>query len=300
MWDNRILGFEIYYIFSTFLLYSILGWIYESCFVSIRTRTLTNRGFLNGPIIPIYGAGAMLVCVILNPLSNNIPLIFLGGMLLATLLEFVTSYIMEKLFHAKWWDYSQHKFNIQGRICLMVSLFWGFLSVIMITVLRPVSDFIINEFPRKYGEYINDIAIIIIVIDMTITSVSTLKLNQILYNIQKLRDEFVSYIENSKLNEIKDEFLVKYEKSTFADMMESLKVKLEESVKSKESKKQSDFRVELDDRMKALKDKYTITLKNIQRIQKRLLKAFPNMKSINNEFSLKEIRQKYARKRNKQ
>jgi uncharacterized membrane protein len=242
----------------------------------------------------------MLVCVILNPLSNNIPLIFLGGMLLATLLEFVTSYIMEKLFHAKWWDYSQHKFNIQGRICPMVSLFWGFLSVIMITVLRPASDFIIKEFPRKYGEYINDFAIIIIVIDMTITSVSTLKLNQILSNIQKLREEFVSYIENSKLYEIKDEFLIKYEKSTFADMMESLKVKLEESVKSKESKKQSDFRIELEDRMKALKDKYTITLKNIQRIQKRLLKAFPNMKSINNEFSLKEIRQKYARKRNKQ
>lgn len=294
MFSINIFGFDFYYIFYTFLLYSLFGWVYESCLVSVRRKSLVNRGFLNGPIIPIYGAGAVLICIILDPVSKNLLLVFLGGMLLATILEFVTSYAMEKIFHAKWWDYSRYRYNIQGRICPIVSLFWGVLSVLMTVFLKPLSNSLIHRIPRRIGEILAIIIMLIIVVDLVSTVISTLELNQKLANMSKLREEFAVYMEKSKLYATKEELRKKLESGTITEFLENLRIRLEET---KGSKEYSGLYTEIEEKIHAWKEKYSKHSDHVHFIQRRLLKAFPNMKSTNNEYMLKDLRRYLREKR---
>ena len=111
-----IITLEHYFLW--FLFYSFVGWMYESILVSCQQHRLVNRGFLNGPLCPIYGTGAILGVAILGNVHNPI-IIFLISMVGATILEYTTSCVMEQLFHARWWDYSNFRFNLQGRVCLL-------------------------------------------------------------------------------------------------------------------------------------------------------------------------------------
>ena len=111
-------------LFLWFLFYSFCGWVYESILVSILERRPVNRGFLNGPLCPIYGAGAVGAVVVLGQVHNPL-VVFLLSMVGASILEYVTSWVMEALFHARWWDYSDYKFNLNGRICLLGAFVFG-------------------------------------------------------------------------------------------------------------------------------------------------------------------------------
>ena len=124
------------YLFLWFLLYAFIGWVYESVLVSVSERRWVNRGFLNGPLCPIYGCGAVLAIVLLHDFTNPIE-IFLISSFGASILEYITSWGMEKLFHARWWDYSHYRFNIQGRICLLGAIVFGFGGVLIIDVVQP-------------------------------------------------------------------------------------------------------------------------------------------------------------------
>ena len=105
-----------------FFLYSFFGWIWESCYVSLREHRWVNRGFMHGPMLPLYGSGAVSVLIITLPVRDNLPLVFIMGMIGATLLEFFTGMVMESLFHVRYWDYSHLKFNVKGYICPVASL----------------------------------------------------------------------------------------------------------------------------------------------------------------------------------
>ena len=122
--------------FLWLMIYSIIGWVYESTICSISQRKLINRGFLNGPYCPIYGTGAVLVLLVLGRIQNPV-LLFFAGAVLTCSLEYLTSWLMEKLFHARWWDYSKRKFNIGGRACLIGAVVFGAFSVVLILVLHP-------------------------------------------------------------------------------------------------------------------------------------------------------------------
>ncbi len=120
-----------------FMLYSITGWVYETVLCSVSERKFINRGFLNGPYCPIYGVGAVLDVLILGRIQNAF-LLFILGVLVTCTLEYLTSYVMEKLFHARWWDYSERKFNIAGRVCLQGAIVFGAFSVILIKLIHPL------------------------------------------------------------------------------------------------------------------------------------------------------------------
>lgn len=122
--------------FLWLMIYSIIGWVYESTICSIGHRKLINRGFLNGPYCPIYGTGAVLVLLVLGRIQNPV-LLFFAGALVTCSLEYLTSWLMEKLFHARWWDYSKRKFNIGGRVCLIGAVVFGAFSVVLVLVLHP-------------------------------------------------------------------------------------------------------------------------------------------------------------------
>ena len=123
--------------FLWLMIYSVIGWVYESTICSIGHRKLINRGFLNGPYCPIYGTGAVLVLLVLGRIQNPV-LLFFAGAVVTCSLEYLTSWLMEKLFHARWWDYSKRKFNIGGRVCLIGAVVFGAFSVVLVLVLHPL------------------------------------------------------------------------------------------------------------------------------------------------------------------
>lgn len=120
-----------------FFFYSFCGWIWESCYVSLRQHRWVNRGFLHGPMLPIYGSGAVIILLATIPVERSLVLIYLCGMVAATALEYVTGAVMERLFHVRYWDYSTQKCNLNGYICLTSSLAWGFFSILLVRFLHP-------------------------------------------------------------------------------------------------------------------------------------------------------------------
>ena len=123
------------YTFSTWLFffyfYCFLGWVWETCYVSVLKAKWVNRGFMRGPFLPIYGSGAIVVLIFTLPFRTNAGLVFLVGMTSATLLEYFTGVVMEKMFHVRYWDYSSQRLNLNGHICVTSSLAWGVFSVIL-------------------------------------------------------------------------------------------------------------------------------------------------------------------------
>ncbi len=136
-----------------FFLYSFVGWIWESCYVSVKERRWVNRGFMHGPVLPLYGSGAVAVLIATIPVRKNIILIFLLGMLAATVLEYFTGAAMERLFHVRYWDYSNVKYNLNGYICLPASLCWGLFSVLMTKVVHIPVERIVLDIPLRLTEY---------------------------------------------------------------------------------------------------------------------------------------------------
>lgn len=297
MWGFRFFGYELYDIYYNFFIYSVFGWIYESCYVSVKTNNLVNRGFLNGPIIPIYGIGSTVVMMVLTPFKSYIILIYFGGMLLATILEYLVSYLMEKLFNAKWWDYSEFRFNIKGRVSLHSSLFWGFLSVLMIEVLKPFSDTLINYIPRKSGEIIAYIILIMILIDVLISFISTMQLDKRLTIMHRLREEFMEYIVSTKIYEAKEEMVGKYADSQISEIIEKFKDRIEDNLERIESLELKGKRDEVYDRLKIFINRYQRITEYKHLLHSRILKAFPNFKVLNKEGALKDLKSKLHIKR---
>ncbi len=119
------------------VVYAMIGWVAEVIFAAVTEGTITNRGFLAGPYCPIYGFGALGMTALLGPVADNPLLVFLGAMVVASLLELVTGWALEKIFHRRWWDYSDRPFNVGGYICLSFSLMWGVAGILLMEVLHP-------------------------------------------------------------------------------------------------------------------------------------------------------------------
>ena len=178
-------------LFIYWIIYAFFGWIVETLYTSIPKGSFQERGFLFGPIIPIYGFGALMILYLLNPFFDNIFLVFILGIIATSILEYITSYIMEKIFHMRWWDYSNRKFNIQGRICLRNSVLFGILSVVLVEFIHPkVSQFIINIPPEYFG-ITSTILFILVMIDTLNSIVYSLNLSKIKLEIDKISEEII-------------------------------------------------------------------------------------------------------------
>lgn len=130
-----------------FFFYCFLGWVWESCYVSICQRRWVNRGFLSGPLLPIYGSGAIIILFVTLPVEESLPLIFLCGTAAATALEYVTGAVMERLFKVRYWDYSKKHCNLHGYICLTSSIAWGFFSILLVRVIHPPVGRLLLDIP---------------------------------------------------------------------------------------------------------------------------------------------------------
>ena len=163
--------YTISMLFLLFIIYSFLGWCMEMVVCYISTKEWVNRGFLIGPICPIYGCGCLLMILLLEKYLKDPFVLFVMAMLLCSLLEYFTSYLMEKLFKARWWDYSHKKYNINGRICLDNILAFGILGLLMMYLINP---FVVKMLGYVSLNIINIVAIVIAVI-FVIDNVISLK-----------------------------------------------------------------------------------------------------------------------------
>lgn len=157
-------------LFAYFITYSIIGYIAEITFCTIYTNKLVyNRGFLMGPYIPIYGVGAIILTLTLQRYQSDTLVLFIMSAVYCSILEYITSYIMEKIFNLRWWDYSDKKYNLAGRICLENAILFGLGGVLILKVTNPiVLHFIYNNFsPLFYA--INLVLLFIFLLDLAVT-----------------------------------------------------------------------------------------------------------------------------------
>ena len=130
-----------------FFFYCFCGWMWESCYVSAKQRRWVNRGFLHGPLLPIYGSGAIIILFVTLPVADNFWLVYLLGTLAATTLEYVVGAVMEQLFKVRYWDYSKQPCNLHGYICLSSSIAWGFFSDLLVYWIHPPVDRLLHRLP---------------------------------------------------------------------------------------------------------------------------------------------------------
>lgn len=173
-----------------FIIYAFIGWCTEVSYAALDTGKFVNRGFLNGPYCPIYGCGVVIVVAILTPLKENLLILFAGSFLLTSVLEYITGYILEKVFHNKWWDYSDKPFNIKGYVCLKFSIYWGLACTFIMDIIHPIIYAAIHFIPFVLGVVLLSIIMCVFAADCIITVTTILKFNKRL----KVMDEMAASI----------------------------------------------------------------------------------------------------------
>ncbi|MDO4678367.1 MAG: putative ABC transporter permease [Eubacteriales bacterium] len=195
MWELSIRGVDFYHLINWFFIYSFFGWLWETGFVSLKNGKYVNRGFINGPFCTIYGFGALSVYLILKPVSDSILCLFFGGIVVATVLEYVTAVLMESIFHTSWWDYSDNKFNFQGRICLGASLGWGVFTLLLFKVLHPAVEKLVSLYPVNVGEIAVCVISVGYLVDFAYSAAAAFKLHEripvIEQAVEQARDELL-------------------------------------------------------------------------------------------------------------
>lgn len=268
---------SIYYSILYFFVYGFLGWCTEVIFAAFKQHRFVNRGFLNGPICPIYGVGVTLVIACLEAFQSNLLLLYISSVILVTVLEGVTGWAMDKLFHNKWWDYSKLPFNIGGYVCLLFSLIWGVACVFIVYFVHPLIHHVLSLIPHTAGIALIAILGIALLSDMIVTTSAIVKFNQYLELLKHITDEL-----HAISNQIGAEL---YQNVMHVlDMPESSRQKLDD-VKLEVSEEIRMQIVELKTRAQNLGEK-------VPKPARRLLKAFPKLESRNYKAQLELFRQK--------
>lgn len=172
-----------------FYIYCFLGWCYESTFCSVRDKKLTNRGFLHGTFLPIYGSGAIVLLLITNPVKDNIILTFIFALIGATILELVTGIVMESIFKVRYWDYSEVPFNFKGYISLGSSLLWGLMGTLLTNVIHSPIERLVFRLEHKLFYIVVFIITICMAVDFAISFRTAIDLRNILINMEQAKVE---------------------------------------------------------------------------------------------------------------
>ena len=297
---------HLYYLFQCFFIYAFLGWCTEVAFAAFKQHRFVNRGFLNGPICPVYGFGVVAVIHFLTPLRSNLILLYLGSTVLVTAIEWLTGFILEKVFHNKWWDYSNMPLNLNGYVCLLFSLIWGVFCVFIVDVFHPMIDKLLSHIPFLVGIILICIFVIAGLADLCVTASGILKLNKRLAKMQAIADELhqisdklgesiykstITAIE--KQEELKDTVSEKQEelKGTVSEKQEELKSTLSEKQETI-SETLADVSDEVKERITLLRKSYQENVRATSHMQKRILKAFPKMQSHNYKESFEDLKKR--------
>ena len=247
-----------------FIIYSFFGWILESVFKSVLQKKIVNSGFLYGPFCPIYGFGAVIMLLFLEPFKQNIVVLFFVSFLVMSIWEYIVGWFLEKKFNTKYWDYTNNFLNIKGRVCVQNSTFWGILGVAFMMLIHPCTMKYIEMLNKQDLIYINCILSIVMLIDTIITVVKMKTFDSTLESIKDLGETI-----KLKLKEIKEL------KDVTPETLKTMEIKIEE-----------------------LKRRQELLRLRLYRYVKRLKKAFPTIKSdsitqfLNQKIDFKSLKEK--------
>ena len=191
--------FSFYQTALLFFIYSFLGWCVEVAFVAVTLGTVTNRGFLNGPVCPIYGCGMLGVLIVLMPIKHSIILLFIGGMIICSAVELFGGWVLDKIFHMRWWDYSDRPFNIGGYVCLGFSIMWGMGVVFVVRLVHPPIMAFVDKLPKIVGVVLICVCIVLFSVDMIVTLKNLIGIKKSLGQLDKVAQNL-----NEIGNQIKD------------------------------------------------------------------------------------------------
>ncbi|MDE6595663.1 MAG: putative ABC transporter permease [Oscillospiraceae bacterium] len=180
------LEYSLYQMFHMFIFWSFIGWCIEVCDMTLETGEYQNRGFLNMPICPIYGFGVLMVVIFFRPISHTFVPLFLLTMILCTTFELLVGLGMEKMFGARWWDYSNKKFNYKGYICPEISILWGLGCVIVVRIVHPMVERVVDLIPVKMGLVLICLWSVLIIIDLISSICAVNELNNRLKQIDEI------------------------------------------------------------------------------------------------------------------
>lgn len=285
--DFKVAGISLYYIINWFFIYSFLGWVWESCYVSVKSKKAVNRGFINGPFCTIYGFGAVSVFLILKNFDQNILVLYVGGVIVATVLEYVTGWLMEVIFHTRWWDYSSKKCNLHGYICLGSSIAWGFFTVLLFKVFQPFVEWLTNLYPASVGR----IGVLVIGIfycaDFVTSAVAAFGISKGFAKAEDVIEELMAYLRTTKLYETNEEIREKLEEIrafSLTEAVEKISLKKTEFSRRLEERRSllenyADKKAELERRMDEFSEKYLAMRKKTNFVKKRMLRAYPQLRT---------------------
>ena len=261
-----------------FFLYGCIGWCVEVVYAAVKEHKLVNRGFLCGPICPIYGFGmvGLVYSVQLIPLPDSGSMsavsIFFIGMVLTTAIELVGGWVLYKLYHIRWWDYSKMKYNLGGYICPQFSLLWGLGSVLMIKVVHPLLARGSNPMPFRVMLILDIVLLILFVVDVIVSTAAAIGLNKYLSEIDELRARL--RVTSDKLTTVLGTGAMTADTVLDEQKLQLALAKLEGRENTAELRAEATARVaELREKLAAV-DRHPLSTR-------RLLRAFPDMKSLN-------------------
>ena len=263
LWSTPLSRFA--YAFLLLMTYSIIGWCGEMVYCSICQRKLCEkRGFLNGPVCPIYGHGALVVLLCLHGGCKNPLLTFLLGAVLTSLVEYITSFAMEKLFHMRWWDYSQYKFHLNGRVCLLNSTLFGLASVFLCHFANPpISAWLAGLLASGAAVPLSLILLAVYLTDIVLSVRGAIQLGGRLARLHAIYGELSEKLE-----------------SMTAEARQTVHTKLEERGGELTARLEA-VRQEAQQKLRALYDRQSL-------FERRLLRSFPTMRSIHYPEAMKK------------
>ncbi|MFQ7354980.1 MAG: putative ABC transporter permease [Coprococcus phoceensis] len=283
----------MYYLILYFFVYGFLGWCTEVAFAACKERKFVNRGFLNGPICPIYGIGVGIVVQFLTPYKENLVLLYIASVVMVTALEWVTGFILEKIFHNKWWDYSKMPLNLNGYVCLLFSLIWGVACVLIVDFIHPLIHKVLSWIPFPVGMTLIVVLSIVMFVDLYVTASTILKMNkhlekmkEIAADLHRISDELGEsiYQEVVEVLERKDGWKLKVQEASgdFKDKIQGASGGVKDKIQGV-----SDEAME---KIADLKKKYKEIGGKGTQISRRLLKAFPRIESERYREAIEDLK----------
>lgn len=251
-----MLSYEVWQWVLFFFIYCFLGWVWETVYVSSKSGKFENRGFMNGPFLPIYGSGAIVILFVVIPVRNNLILVFLFGMIAATVLELVTGICMESLFHVRYWDYSYRKIQYKGYICLVSSLAWGVFSCLMVFGFhKPIERFVLS-IPDALGQSLALILNVVNVADFATSFKTAMELRNMLITSEDIKKQIDRLERRAEIVEV---FMADSAEKASEELIEHIADIIDKISDSREEaqKELARIKVERDEKLAALKLKVT-------------------------------------------
>lgn len=272
-----------------FFIYCFLGWVWESCYVSIKKREWINRGFLHGPMLPIYGSGAIIVLLCTIGVRDQVILIFIFGMTGATILEYVTGACMERLFRVRYWDYSHMPLNLKGYICLPVSLGWGVFSVLLVRVIHVPIENLVLQIPERIAEVVSVVCSSAFAVDFTLSFSEAMDLRDMLIRLSDSNEKIQRLQKRLEVvSAFAEDGLMQYQMKREERKM-SRKEFLEGMIERQRENRRM-MLVELIDRVNESIDAGLEKREELQKIKTQIKQEFKNIGSLTNRAARRSAR----------